>query len=140
MAPKTFPPTSAPVTPVQSMLHPAHGGHTDPKCYPCTVEVFSDSEDEGRIYHGSTTTNDDATGTWTYPGAVTGPHITATITDANGNTSEFSLYSPPVGGIAELPNVSDPPARNYILLAGLAAMGLTALAAGAWYARRRWTK
>jgi hypothetical protein len=65
-------------------------GHTDPKCYPCTVEVFSDDEDEGRIYHGSTTTNDDATGTWTYGGAVTGPNITATVTDADRNTSEFS--------------------------------------------------
>jgi len=66
-------------------------GHTNPKCYPCTVEVFSDNEDEGRIYHGSAATNDDATGTWSYPGAVTGPNITATITDASGNTSEFSL-------------------------------------------------
>jgi hypothetical protein len=65
-------------------------GHTNPKCYPCTVEVFSDDEDEGRIYHGSTTTNNDATGTWAYTGAVTGPNVTATITDAAGNTSEFS--------------------------------------------------
>ena len=64
-------------------------GHSEPVCYPCTVEVFSDYEDEGRIYHGSTSTNDD--GTWTYPGAVTGPNVTATITDASGNTSEFSL-------------------------------------------------
>ena len=65
-------------------------GHTDPKCYPCTVEIFSDDEDEGRIYHGSATTNDDATGTWAYAGAVTGPNITATVTHIVGNTSEFS--------------------------------------------------
>jgi len=65
-------------------------GHTNPKCYPCTVELFSDDEDEGRIYHGSTTTNNDATGSWTYAGAVTGPNVTATITDGDGNTSEFS--------------------------------------------------
>jgi len=44
---------------------------------------------------------------------------------------------PPVGGIAELPDVSDPPARNYTALAGLAAAALLALAAGAWCARRR---
>jgi hypothetical protein len=113
-------------------------GHTDPKCYPCTVEVFSDDEDEGRIYHGSTTTNDDATGTWSYPGAVTGPNITATVTDASGNTSEFSIYSPPVGGLAELPDVCGSSAPNYIALAGLAAAALVALTAGAWYARRRW--
>ena len=114
-------------------------GHTDPKCYPCTVEVFSDDEDEGRIYHGSTTTNDDATGTWSYPGAVTGPNVTATITDASGNTSEFSAPATlPVGGIAELPDVaeSDSVAGNYILLAALAAAGLIALTAAAWYARR----
>ena len=116
-------------------------GHTEPKCYPCTVEVFSDSEDEGRIYHGSTATNDDATGTCSYPGAVTGPNITATVTDASGNTSEFSApvaYSPPVGGIAELPDVSDSSSRNYIALAALAAAALAALCAGAWYARRQW--
>jgi hypothetical protein len=65
-------------------------GGTDPKCYPCTVEVFSDDEDEGRIYHGSTMTENDAFGTWTYAGTVTGPYVTATITDADGNTSEFS--------------------------------------------------
>jgi hypothetical protein len=69
-------------------------GHTSPKCYPCTVEVFSDEEEEGRVYHGSTTTNDDATGTWTYSGTVSGPNITATVTDADGNTSEFSVPVP----------------------------------------------
>jgi hypothetical protein len=116
-------------------------GHTNPKCYPCTVEVFSDTEDEGRIYHGSAPTNDDATGTWTYSGAVTGPHITTTATHADGNTSEFSApvaYPAPVGGLAELPDASDSAGRNYVAvaLAGLAA--LLALTAGAWYARRRW--
>jgi CSLREA domain-containing protein len=118
-------------------------GHTDPKCYPCTVEIFSDSEDEGRIYHGSTTTNDDATGTWTYPGALTGPNVTATITDADDNTSEFSApvaYSPPVGGIAKLPDISDSSASNYIALAALAGLALVALTAGTWYARRRWLR
>ena len=45
---------------------------------------------------------------------------------------------PPVGGIAELPGVSDSSGRNHIALAGLAAAALLALSAGAWYARRRW--
>ncbi len=74
-------------------------GHTDPKCYPCTVEVFSDDEDEGRIFHGSAATNDDATGTWSYASAVTGPHITATVTDAGGTTSELSLYDTDGDGV-----------------------------------------
>jgi hypothetical protein len=45
----------------------------------------------------------------------------------------------PVGGIAELPEVSDSSGPNYAALAGgLAAAALLALAAGGWYARRRW--
>jgi len=43
----------------------------------------------------------------------------------------------PVGGVAELPHLSDSSGRNYIALAGLAA-ALAALGAGGWYARRRW--
>ncbi len=44
----------------------------------------------------------------------------------------------PVGGIAELPDVSGPSAPNYVPLAGLAAASaLAVLAAGAWYAGRR---
>ena len=44
---------------------------------------------------------------------------------------------PSVGGIAELPDVSDSSGRNYIALGGLAAAALVALTAGGWYARRR---
>jgi titin len=137
--------------PVIDSVGPLVSGHTAPKCYPCTVEVFSDSDGEGRTYHGFTTTDDDATGTWTYTGTTTGPNITATITDAVGNTSEFSApmpYSPLVGGIAELPakagsalepaessRGSSPP---YAPIAGAAAVGALLLAGGVWYARRRW--
>jgi len=46
-----------------------------------------------------------------------------------------SCAIPPVGGIAELPDVSELAGRNCIGLAGLAAAA--ALAAGGWYARRR---
>jgi len=44
----------------------------------------------------------------------------------------------PVGGIAQLPDVSHSSGRNYIVLAALAAAALVALGAGGWYARRRW--
>jgi parallel beta-helix repeat protein len=118
-------------------------GHTNPKCYPCTVEVFSDDENEGRTYHGSAATNDDATGTWSYPGAVTGPNVTATITDAGGNTSEFSApvaLSPPVGGLAKLPDASGSSGFNYTALAALGGLALLALTAGGWYVRRRWVR
>jgi hypothetical protein len=47
-----------------------------------------------------------------------------------------------VGGLAELPEVSDSPGRNYVVLAGGLAAGalvaLLAITAGGWYVRRRW--
>jgi hypothetical protein len=49
---------------------------------------------------------------------------------------------PPVGGIAELPEVGedDSSGRIYMALVGIAAAALVALTAGAWYARRRWAR
>jgi hypothetical protein len=45
--------------------------------------------------------------------------------------------SPAVGGIAELPDVSDSSAAGYLAAAGLAAAALVALTTGGWYATRR---
>jgi len=56
-------------------------------CAPCAVDIFSDAEEEGRIFEGSVSTND---GNWSFDGPLSGPHVTATNTDMNGNTSEFS--------------------------------------------------
>jgi CSLREA domain-containing protein len=64
-------------------IDPLHGA----SCAPCTVEIFSDSEDEGRVFEGSVYTND---GNWTFDGVLSGPHVTATSTDMSNNTSEFS--------------------------------------------------
>ena len=59
-------------------------------CPGCEVEIFSDIEDEGQVYEGSTIS--DASGAFTFSTAtsLTGPNITATATDSDGNTSEFS--------------------------------------------------
>jgi hypothetical protein len=57
-------------------------------CPNCIVDIYSDSEDEGRIYEGSTTA--DADGRFTFDEAPSGPYITATATEANGSTSTFS--------------------------------------------------
>jgi len=59
--------------------------------------------------------------------------------DSDGDTIG-DVCDIPVGGIAELPEVSDSSARIYIALAGLAAAALVALTASAWYARRRWLR
>ena len=56
-------------------------------CSGCTIDVYSDDADEGRIYQGTTT----ATGTtWSFTGPISGPNVTATVTDGSGNTSPFS--------------------------------------------------
>ena len=60
-----------------------------------------------------------------------GPYATTWITSN-------AAINAPVGGLAELPDVSDSSSPSYIALAGLAAAALVALSAGAWYARRRW--
>ena len=57
-------------------------------CNSCTIDVYSDKADEGRVYQG--TVGADASGNWTYSGTVYGPNATATSTDANHSTSEFS--------------------------------------------------
>jgi parallel beta-helix repeat protein len=54
------------------------------------IEVFSDSEDEGRVYEGSATSAGDGQWTRSKAGGFIGPCLTATATDAEGNTSEFS--------------------------------------------------
>jgi hypothetical protein len=58
-------------------------------CPNCTVDIFSDDEDEGRVYEGSTPAN--SSGNWSFSGTPEGPNVTATATDWNGNTSEFSV-------------------------------------------------
>ncbi len=59
-------------------------------CPGCTVEVFSDAEDEGRVYEGSTIANASGVFTFTKTSGLIGPHLTTTVTDRSGNTSEFS--------------------------------------------------
>jgi parallel beta-helix repeat protein len=58
-------------------------------CLDCTIEIFSDSADEGRLFEG-TTPADGATGAFTWSGAVHGPNVTATATTLAGATSPFS--------------------------------------------------
>ncbi len=59
-------------------------------CAGCSIEIFSDLGDQGAVYEGQTTA--DATGLFVFAkgASLTGPHLTATATDAAGNTSAFS--------------------------------------------------
>ena len=57
-------------------------------CTGCIVHLYSDPEDEGAYYEGFAYV--DGSGSWSYAGVLTGPNVTATNTDTNGNTSEFS--------------------------------------------------
>jgi parallel beta-helix repeat protein len=66
------------------------------------VQIFSDSSDEGRTWEGTTQANAD--GSWTWPGMVSGPNITATVrSSATNDTSAFS--NPFYVGLCQ--NVSD---------------------------------
>jgi hypothetical protein len=57
-------------------------------CPNCVVDIYSDSEDEGEVYEGWTVVGEE--GAFTFAKTVSGPNITATATDAEGNTSNFS--------------------------------------------------
>jgi hypothetical protein len=61
-------------------------------CPNCTVEIFSDPEDEGGFYEATVVA--DGSGNFSWTGSVAGPYVTATATDAAGNTSEFSCKVP----------------------------------------------
>jgi parallel beta-helix repeat protein len=61
-------------------------------CPNCTIDVYSDDDGQGRVYEGHTTAN--GGGNWTFDGSLEGPNVTATATDADGNTSEFSAPVP----------------------------------------------
>jgi hypothetical protein len=54
-----------------------------------TVELFSDSADEGAVFEGAVLA--DTSGNFSWMGTPQGPNVTATCTDTAGNTSEFSV-------------------------------------------------
>ena len=53
------------------------------------VEIYSDPEDEGELFEGTASVDSDSNFQWF--GTITGPYVTATVTDMKGNTSEFSM-------------------------------------------------
>ena len=62
-------------------------------CGGCTVDIFSDDEDEGRVFFSAVIT--DITGAWSILGAIPGAtNVTATLTSPMQNSSEFSSPEP----------------------------------------------
>jgi parallel beta-helix repeat protein len=68
-----------------------------------TIEIFSDSTGQGRVYEGVTTA--DGSGHFFWTGTPAGPMITATATDDSGSTSMFS--SPKLAGSIIVVNTDD---------------------------------
>ena len=66
------------------------GSATGITCDNCTVEIFSTSSYEGEIFEGQTTANELGLFSFNKGAPFTGPYLTATTTDMNGRTSEFS--------------------------------------------------
>ena len=59
-------------------------------CANCTVEIFSDSGEEGAAYEGQTVADSSGAFSLNKDAAFINTTITSTATDADGNTSEFS--------------------------------------------------
>jgi hypothetical protein len=62
-------------------------GTTEPNAW---VEFFSDAEDEGQAFEGAVQADGAGNFVFGKAGGFVGPNLTATSTDAFGNTSEFS--------------------------------------------------
>lgn len=60
-------------------------------CPNCEVLMYSDAKNEGRTFEGQTVADDQGTFSFEKGSAFSGPTITATATDSQGNTSAFSL-------------------------------------------------
>ncbi|MGD2148926.1 MAG: hypothetical protein PVH41_19695, partial [Anaerolineae bacterium] len=71
------------------------GTATGTTCPGCLVEIFSDNGDEGGHFEGQATADGRGSFAFNRGAAFVGPHLTATATDRDGTTSEFS---PPTSG------------------------------------------
>ncbi len=68
----------------------------------CTVEIFSDSSNEGEVYEGQTTTDSSGFFAFNKGTSLAGPCLTTIATDADGNTSGFSIATSGTYGSASL--------------------------------------
>ncbi|MFC1983785.1 hypothetical protein ACFLVO_02065 [Chloroflexota bacterium] len=69
----------------------------------CTIEIFSDISNERVIYQGQTITDSSGSFVFKKGTSLASPHLTATATDADGNTSGFSIATSGTAGSTPLP-------------------------------------
>jgi titin len=86
----TSPSQGTPQPPVILNFDLQAGTVTGTACPNCTVEIFSDNGDEGAIYEEQALADENGAFTLEKGASLAGPFLTATATDADGNTSEFS--------------------------------------------------
>jgi hypothetical protein len=60
-------------------------------CSYCTILIYSDSKGEGAIFEGQSAADENGLFSFEKGSAFTGPSLTATATDLEGNTSGFSI-------------------------------------------------
>ena len=90
------------------------GAVTGVTCANCIVEIFSDSNDSGKIYEGQTTADNKGVFTFNKGNSFNGPHLTVTNTDLNGNTSQFSRPTSGVAGVLSLQQGNDLPITQFV--------------------------
>jgi hypothetical protein len=69
-------------------------------CPDCLVQIYSDEDNEGRVFEGQVTADEKGVFSFVKGSPLTGPHLTATATDASGATSMFSV---PTAGSQSVP-------------------------------------
>jgi hypothetical protein len=67
------------------------GTMTGSTCANCIIEIFSDSNNQGKIFEGQVETDENGIFTYEHGESFTGPNVTATVTDFDSNTSEFII-------------------------------------------------
>jgi hypothetical protein len=72
---------------------------TGAACANCTIEVFSSNGNEGEFYEGTTIADDFGIFTFNKGAPFNYPRILATATDADGNTSQFSVSTQDIPSI-----------------------------------------
>jgi len=83
--------TDRPAAPILFEFNLEAGSLAGWTCANCSVEIYSDSGDEGAIFEGLVISDGSGDFAFRKGSAFAGPYLTATVTDPNGNTSRFSM-------------------------------------------------